>query len=356
MRARAALSTLCHASVCCVVAFIKKTDSQPDQKKKRGDTGLREKVRPRGHAVSTLGRPKCAQCRCVTRRRPSAPRSPGMASAVGALGAEDRHVGRHGGRLPHEEVARPGWVARRWNGGEGRCGMAAGRLRRRRARAPEAEVGRQVAWSRDGGCLERRRRSRAEAPPRAAFDRAASPPRLVESLASPLLQDDALACSARSEMALRSARQEQALRVPRPLGTGARPFYRPSRGRTEALLTGWPAGQVKRDLRQLFLGHLARQPTHHHRLRRGAPRQGGRQRIPIVGLLWMHRLNHVFAERLPDLFARSRRRQASATVDRGGHQSGRRVRDAAWFLRHAVACVRPPFDRAKQPKENSETT
>ena len=109
-----------------------------------------------------------------------------------------------------------------------------------------------------------------------------------------------------------------------------------SRGRTEALLTGWPAGQIKRDLRQLFLGHLARQPTHHHRLRRGAPRQGGRQRIPIVGLLWMHRLNHVFAERLPDLFARSRRRQASATVDRGGHQSGRRVRDAARFLRHGV--------------------
>ena len=198
----------------------------------------------RGHAASDL---------C----RPCAPPSPGcMASAVGTLGAEDRYVGRHGGRLPHEEVARPGWVARRWNGGEGRCGMAAGRLRRRRARQPEAEVGRQVAWSRDGGCLERRRRSRAEALPRAAFDRAASPPRLVESLASPLLQDDALACSARSEMAFRSARQEQALRVPRPLGTGARPFYRPSRGRTEALLTGWPAGQVKRDLRQLFLGHL----------------------------------------------------------------------------------------------------
>ena len=43
-------------------------------------------------------------------------------SAVGALFPEDRHVGRHGGRLPLEQVAIPGWVAR------GGVGLGGGRL------------------------------------------------------------------------------------------------------------------------------------------------------------------------------------------------------------------------------------
>ena len=44
------------------------------------------------------------------------------ASAVGALFPEDRHVGRHGGRLPLEQVAIPGLVAR------GGAALGGGRL------------------------------------------------------------------------------------------------------------------------------------------------------------------------------------------------------------------------------------
>ena len=144
---------------------------------------------PTGLRGSTPGSPKCAhvpQGIWRTRRghaasdlcRPCAPPSPGrMASAVGTLGAEDRYVGRHGGRLPHEEVARPGRVARGGGMGVRDGGMAAGRLRRRRARAAEAVAGAtsglvsasgRAALPRDGWCLERRGRSRTEALPRAA--------------------------------------------------------------------------------------------------------------------------------------------------------------------------------------------
>ena len=120
---------------------------------------------PTGLRGSTPGRPKCAhvpQGKWTTRRghaasdlcRPCAPPSPGcMASAVGTLGAEDRYVGRHGGRLPHEEVTRPGWVARGGGMGVRDGGMAAGRLRRRRARAAEAVAGRRAAWSPPLGVL-----------------------------------------------------------------------------------------------------------------------------------------------------------------------------------------------------------
>ena len=90
------------------------------------------------------------------------------ASAVGALFPEDRHVGRHGGRLPLEQVAIPGWVAR------GGVGLGGGRL--------EAVAGRRLAWSLPlammycldtRGAFRGRRRSRTEALPRAAFfDRA----------------------------------------------------------------------------------------------------------------------------------------------------------------------------------------
>ena len=68
---------------------------------------------------------------CRTReKRPNPPHRPpnrqlpkaSAASAVGALFPEDRHVGRHGGRLPLEQVAIPGWVAR------GGVGLGGGRL------------------------------------------------------------------------------------------------------------------------------------------------------------------------------------------------------------------------------------
>ena len=97
-------------------------------------------------------------------------------------------------------------------------GMAAGRLRRRRPRAPEVVAGRRVAWSPPLGVLpylETGGALRGEAGVElrhcqgaAFFTALASPPRLVKSLASPLLEDDTLACSAKSEIVLHSAWQE----------------------------------------------------------------------------------------------------------------------------------------------------
>ena len=157
-----------------------------------------------------------------------------MASAVGALGAEDRNVARHVGRLPHEEVARPGWVAR--GGGMGaRGGEMAAEL------APEAVAGRRVAWSLPLGvlyCLETGGALRGDAGAELRHCQGqhlpalASPPHLVKSLALPLLEDDALACSANNEMILQLGKSARATAFGH-LGVlqRARPFHRPRQGR-----------------------------------------------------------------------------------------------------------------------------